>query len=220
MVTFSIFLAQVVSNPFTMNTSAPIPPPTDRAQKATPFSGFNRVSELGTTTTNTAIANFFQGPALKHREIARSTYTTYCEFHKNDRRQTDNNSAVLFVKSMLVMLRSEDPMAAILYYDEAARANLLCHPSHVPHAPEELNTYFPRIFINRGRIKVKYRLITSIPVADIKHRIMHKLMESEFFIYPSRLSAIRTSQVGWMYLAYPDLTNREEFTTILRLLLQ
>ena len=132
----------------------------------------------------------------------------------------DNNSAVLFIKSLLAMIRSEDAQKSILCYEEAAKANSLCHPSHVPHAPDELDTYFPRIFVAQGKITVTFRLTTSIPVSDIKKRIMHKLMEAGFFLYPSRLSAARKGQVGWLYLAHPDLTNREEFATILRPLLQ
>ena len=66
-----------------------------------------------------------------------------------------------------------------------------------------------------GKIISKCRITKSIPILDIKIRIKHRLVENGYYIHTSSLYTARIRQIVWMYPAYPDLTARDEFSTIL-----
>jgi len=121
----------------------------------------------------------------------------------------------VWLKNMTALLRGADPHASIIPYDAGTKANPITHPSQIPTSKPELQKFFPRIYMNGGKMVTKCKVVTSIPIKEIKWSIMPQLQNYNYFITPTQLRALRTGKAGYFLFGHPELTHRAEFQTVL-----
>jgi len=180
---------------------------------STSFSGFTTVTSSLSSRTSTEYANLYDGPVPSVREQVQNSHVSFVELHRGAKASVNSKyiTTSVFIKNVLAMLLSVDRRAAILCYEHEKTFNSICHPVHVPVAKEEFARYFPRVYNTRGTMTVKCRVSSSMSIIDIKRALMEKLQKYHYYIRPTLLKAVRTTKVGWMYLAHPDLTYRHDF---------
>jgi len=121
----------------------------------------------------------------------------------------------VWLKNMISLIRGADPHASIIPYDAGTKVNPITHPSQIPMSKPELQIFFPRIYMNGGKMVTKCKLVTSIPLKEIKWSIMPQLQSYNYFITPTQLRALRTGKAGYFLFGHPELTHRAEFQTVL-----
>ena len=105
-----------------------------------------------TVSQNGQFANLHTMPVPHLREIAKSTYISFCDCQRRNKTNSQHISKIAFIKNVLALLQSVYKHAAILAYNSKAKLNSLCHPNHVPTNDEEFIKYFPRVYITRTQI--------------------------------------------------------------------
>ena len=141
-----------------------------RVNKATSsFIGFNQTSLAFSHPTNAAYADIYDGPVPAAREIAQSTYTTYCELHRAPKHGSPPITKTFLIKNFLALLLSCDKRAAILCYDETKKINSICHPNHVPKNKDDFEKYFPHVYTTKGSMSIKCRITSSKSIFSIKY---------------------------------------------------
>ena len=53
-------------------------------------------------------------------------------------------------------------------------------------------------------------MTSSMSMGEIKWKLRPKLDEYHYFIWPTPIKATRTAKAGWLFLAHPELTHRNE----------
>ena len=57
-------------------------------------------------------------------------------------------------------------------------------------------------------------------MAEIKWKLRPKLEAHAYYIWPTPIKAIRTAKAGWLFLAHPNLTHRNDIWTTLAPLIE
>jgi len=92
--------------------------------------------------------------------------------------------------------------------------------SLIPEDVDQLNIYFPRFYMNGGTLSTKCKIRSSIPVKDLKWKMLPKLQNLDYWITPSQLKATRTGKAGWILGGHSELTHRPEFQSTLKPLIE
>ena len=170
-------------------------------------------------TTGSAFTNLTTGPVPNLHTEPVQLLITYCEFQRGKPRNAQVTKRI-WLQNQLKILRAHDPHLLILPYDSKSKANGINHPGHVPQTMDQLSIYFPRMYMQSGHITAKCRLQSSIPIAQLKWKVMPQLEECNYFIRPTQLKALRTGKAGWLLGAHPDLTFRDGFQDVIPKLLE
>jgi len=165
-------------------------------------------------TTGSNFTNLTTGPVPNLHTEPVQLFITYCEFQRGKPRNAQVTKRI-WLQNQLKILRAHDPHLLILPYDPTSKANGINHPGHVPQTMDQLSLYFPRMYMQSGHVTAKCRLQSSIPIAQLKWKIMPQLEECNYFIRPTQLKALRTGKAGWLLGAHPDLTFRDGFQEII-----
>lgn len=180
--------------------------------------GTFRQQKSATQAKNTEIRSDFtnleKGPVPNLHTEPLQIYITYCEFQRGKPRHSQVTKRV-WLQNQLKILRAHDPHLLILPYAADSKANGINHPAHVPQTMDQLSIYFPRMYMQSGHVTAKCRIKSSIPIHQLKWRVMPQLEECNYFIHPTQLKALRTGKAGWLLGAHPDLTFRDGFQDLL-----
>jgi len=163
--------------------------------------------------TGSNFTNLNTGPVPNLHTDPVQLFITFCEFQRGKPRNAQVTKRV-WLQNQLKILRAHDPHLLILPYDSKSQANGINHPGHVPQTMDQLSIYFPRMYMQSGHITAKCRLQSSVPIAQLKWKVMPQLEECNYFIRPTQLKALRTGKAGWLLGAHPDLTFRDGFQDI------
>jgi len=172
------------------------------------------VTNENTRGSSLAFANLQQGPVPRLHTAVSDSYVTYCVFER--RRNAKKGKTLQWLKATLEALQSVDSQVKILSYNGINAANAITHPSQIPEPMDQLHIYFPRIYMRGGSVSTKCKLRSSMPVREIKLKIMNKLQNLDYWITPSQLKATRTGKSGWFLGGHPELTYRPEFQEVLK----
>jgi len=166
------------------------------------------------SNTGNNFTNLNKGPIPYLHTEQEELIITYCEFQRGKPRNAQVTKRV-WLQNQLKILRNHDPHLLILPYEEDSKANGINHPGHVPQTMDQLSIYFPRMYMQSGHVTAKCRIQSSIPINQLKWRVMPQLEECNYFIRPTQLKALRTGKAGWLLGAHPDLTFRDGFQDII-----
>jgi len=169
--------------------------------------------------TGSNFTNLQKGPVPNLHTEPVELFISYCEFQRGKPRNSQINKRV-WLQNQLKILRAHDPHLLILPYDSNSKANGINHPGHVPQTMDQLSIYFPRMYMQSGHIPAKCKIQSSIPINQLKWKVMLQLEECNYFIRPTQLKALRTGKAGWLLGAHPDLTFREGFQGVIPSLLK
>jgi len=162
------------------------------------------------STTGSNFTNLEKGPVPHLHTDPVQIFISYCELQRGKPRNAQVTKRV-WLQNQLKILRAHDPHLLILPYDSDSKANGINHPGHVPQTMDHLSVYFPRMYMQSGHITAKCRIQSSIPINQLKWKVMPQLEECNYFIHPTQLKALRTGKAGWLLGAHPDLTFRDGF---------
>ena len=164
-----------------------------------------------------AYANLNSGPVPNLHTATTEQYVTYCLLERQSKSNVDKT---VWIKNTIALLRGADPHAMILPYDPTATVNAITHPNQVPPEQEVFRKFFPRVYMNMGKMVTKCKIQTSIPIKEIKWSIMPQLQNYKYYITPTQLRALRTGKAGYFLYAHPELTHRSDFNSVLSPLLK
>jgi len=171
------------------------------------------------STTGSNFTNLEKGPVPNLHTEPVQIFISYCELQRGKPRNAQVTKRV-WLQNQLKILRAHDTHLLILPYDVDCKANGINHPGHVPKTMDHLSVYFPRMYMQSGHVTAKCRIQSSIPINQLKWKVMPQLEECNYFIHPTQLKALRTGKAGWLLGAHPDLTFRDGFQDILPTLLK
>jgi len=165
--------------------------------------------------TGAAITNLEKGPVPSPRTTPQDSYVSYVEFQRGNVKSTKVTKRT-WLMNTLALLRKVDPHILILPYEASSKINSISYPVHIPQTNDQLALYFPRMFLQSGHMTAKCKLQSSMPINQIKWKIMPQLESYNYYIQPTQLKALRTGKAGWFLGAHPDLTYRVDFMATLK----
>jgi len=165
--------------------------------------------------TGAAITNLEKGPVPSPRTEPQDTYVSYVEFQRGNIKSTKVTKRT-WLMNTLALLRKVDPHIQILPYDSSSKINSISYPVHIPQTNDQLAMYFPRMYLQSGHMTAKCKIQSSLPINQIKWKIMPQLEAYNYYIQPTQLKALRTGKAGWFLGAHPDLTYRVDFVATLK----
>ena len=165
-----------------------------------------------TFASGTVYANLNSGPIPNLHTATTDQYVSYCLLE----RRNIKTSQSVWLKNVITLIRGADPHAAIIPYDITTKVNPITHANQVPTTKPELEKYFPRMYMNAGKMTTKCKMSTSVPIKEIKWTIMPQLQSASYYITPTQLKALRTGKAGYFLYGHPELTFRNEFQTVLK----
>jgi len=121
---------------------------------------------------------------------------------------------------MVALLPRADHHASILLYDVSVKVNALTHQNQVPVSKAGLSKHFPRFYMNGGKMVTKCKIVTSIPIKEIKWTIMPQSQNYSYYVTATQLRALRNGKAGYFLFAHPELTHCNEFIQVLAPLLK
>ena len=165
-------------------------------------------------TPKTAPVELLGGPVPVEREKVERTFTTYCRLSLGHPRKATAQKVDL-LRQLFGFIQEVDGKAAIQPYLPKDSVNSICHPSHILDKPTDFEHYFPEIKYFHRRIRTQYRISTSIPIKDIKHKIFDKLRANDFWVEPTLITSHESSRCGFFLYAHPDFTFRKDIMNVL-----
>jgi len=174
-------------------------------------SATSRENSIGSSL---ALANLQRGPVPRLHTAVSDSYVTYCVFER--RRNAKKGKTLQWLRATMDALQSIDSQVKILSYEGINTANAITHSSQIPEPMDQLHIYFPRIYMRGGSVSTKCKLRSSVPIKEIKLKIMNTLQNLDYWITPSLLKATRTGKAGWFLGGHPELTYRPDFQKVLK----
>ena len=113
----------------------------------------NTPSSQNSNRTSLAFAQLNQGPVSHLHTAAVETYVTYCVLER--RKNAKKTKTTAWIKDFFSLLQTQDQCINILSYDGIHSANALTTPDQIPEQTEELNIYFPRVFLKGSSLSTK-----------------------------------------------------------------
>ena len=108
-----------------------------------------------------------------------------------------------------------DQTAAILPCEADNTANSICHATHVPEPAAEFAIYFPEFVHYLKRFRTKCRITSSIPMWQIKSKVMLELIAQDFWVNPTSLICKSSERCGFFLFAHPFATPHQNFLKVL-----
>ena len=122
---------------------------------------------------------------------------------------------VVLIRHVFNLFKMADPTVAILPYDNDNQANSICHATHVPEPAPEFAIYFPEFIHYLKRFRTKCRVTSSIPMWQIKSKLMMELRANDFWINPTSLKCQSSERCGFFLYAHPYATPHHNFRKVL-----
>jgi len=161
-----------------------------------------------------AFAQLHQSPAKHLHTATVETYVSYCVLER--RKNAKKMKTTAWIKDFFVLLQTQDQSLTILSYDGINSANALTRPDQIPEQTEELNIYFPRVFLKGSSLSTKCKIRSTVPIRKIKAKLMIQLQNKDYWMNQSQLKATRTGKIGWLLGCHPELTHRPEFQKMVK----
>ena len=173
-----------------------------------------RHSSSNSPRPSLAFAHLDQGPVPDLHTDTLTSYVTYCVFER--RRQAKKTKTTTWLKDIFKLLKSLGAQVKILSYDNINNANAITTADQIPEQTEQLHVYFPRIYMKGSSLSTKCKLKSSMPIRQLKAKLMIQLQNKDFWITPSQLKATRTGKIGWILGGHPELSYRPEYQTLIQ----
>ena len=122
---------------------------------------------------------------------------------------------VVLMRHVFNLFKMADPTVAILPYDTTNEANSICHATHVPEPAPEFAIYFPEFVHYLKRFRTKCRITSSVPMWQIKSKLMMELRANDFWVNPTSLKCKSSERCGFFLYAHPYATPHQDFRKIL-----